>query len=244
VFGKEAILRVVDTFQAHPYSLVFLGLLSCGLGVPVPEEFFLVTSGYVCYRNGIPDVAGLVPMFIVTWLAIAGGDLLAFGVGRRFGNAVFETRPMKRLVSASGRAKAEEFLRRYGSKTIMAARFLPGIRMPTYLLCGTLGVPLATFMLFDGTAMAVSVPIQVYLSWRYGRVLDDALARIARLNQTLLIGAIVMVLFIYVKVHSGGGLKNLIPAGSGAADPPPAPGPEPAGAGSASGQRPDGPGAP
>lgn len=195
--------RLVEMFQAHPYSLVFFGLLGCGLGVPLPEEFFLVMSGYACFKNGVPDVYGLFPMFAVTWLAIGGGDLIAFTVGRRWGGGVFETRLMRRLVSASGRAKAEEFLVRYGNRTIFAARFLPGIRMPTYLLCGTLNVPYATFMLWDGMAMAISVPVQVYLTWRYGAVLDIALGKVAKLNRTFLIMAVIVVLFIYFKMHSG-----------------------------------------
>jgi len=200
---KDCILWLVDAFQAHPYSLVFVGLLSCGFGVPLPEEFFLVMSGYVCFLNGVPDVAGLLPMFLVTWVAIGGGDLVVFFLGRRWGDAVFETRIMKRLISQSGRTKAVEFLSGYGKKTIFAARFLPGIRMPTFLTCGMLGVPVTTFMLYDGAAMLISVPIQVFLSWRYGAVLDDALRRVARLNQTFLAIAIVVVLFLTVRLHTG-----------------------------------------
>ncbi|MBI4863127.1 MAG: DedA family protein [Candidatus Riflebacteria bacterium] len=200
---KDWILVLVSFFQAHPYSLVFFGLLACGLGLPLPEEFFLVMSGYVCYLNRVPDVVSLWPMFVVTWVAIAGGDALAFMIGRRFGNSVFETRLMKKLVSTEGKAKAERFLREYGKKTIFAARFLPGLRMPTYLLCGSLGVPYLTFAFWDGLAMLISVPIQVYLAWRFGAVLDVALAYIKTLNQTFLALAILIVLAIYIKIHLG-----------------------------------------
>ena len=201
---KERILDLVAIFQAHPYSLVFFGLVACGLGLPFPEEFFLVMSGFVSYKSGVTDVAGLVPMFLVTWLAIGGGDTLTFFIGRRLGPRVFETSFLRRLVSPAGVAKAESFLITYGSKTIMAARFLPGIRMPTYLLCGTLKVPFSTFIFFDGLAMLVSVPTQVYLTWRYGAVLDEALVKIARLNKSLFASAVVVVLVIYIRIHSGG----------------------------------------
>jgi membrane protein DedA with SNARE-associated domain len=200
---KECILRLVELFQAHPYSLVFGGLLSCGLGVPLPEEFFLVMSGYVCFLNGVSSCEGLFPMFLVTWLAIGGGDLIVFFLGRRWGNSVFETRIMQRLVSPHGRAKAEEFLAGYGRKTIFAARFLPGIRMPTFLTCGLLGVPLSTFAMYDGSAMLISVPIQVYLSWRYGAVLDDAIKRVARMNQLFLAIGIVVVVLVTIRLHTG-----------------------------------------
>jgi membrane protein DedA with SNARE-associated domain len=214
---KETILRLVDLFQAYPYPLVFFGLLGCGLGVPLPEEFFLVMSGYVCYRNGVPDVAGLIPMFIVTWVAIGGGDLLAFAAGRRWGNKVFEIGFIKRLISAEGLAKAEAFLQKYGSKTVMAARFLPGIRMPTYVLCGTLNMPVSVFMLYDGLAMLVSVPTQVYITWRYGSVLEDALKKVAVLNRTFLILAVITALIVYYRIHSGKsalpGLAKSSPAG-------------------------------
>jgi membrane protein DedA with SNARE-associated domain len=109
------------------------------------------------------------------------------------------------------------FLAEYGKKTIFAARFLPGIRMPTFLICGTLRVPMATFLCYDGLAMLISVPIQVYLSWRYGSVLDEALRKVARLNQTFLCIAIVVVLLIYYRIHSGGGKSPAAPT------PPPTP---------------------
>lgn len=218
---KEWLLWAVSIFQAHPYTLIFFGLLSCGLGVPLPEEFFLVMSGYVCYLNKVPDVWGLWPMFLVTWLAIGGGDFIAFSAGRRWGGKVFETRLMRKLVSENGRAKAEEFLLRYGNRTIFAARFLPGIRMPTYLLCGTLKVPVSTFMFWDGLAMLISVPIQVYLTWKYGSVLDTALKKVAELNKFFFIMALVVVLFIYFRMHSGGGVPGVVKP----QDPPPPPPP-------------------
>lgn len=200
---KAWLLKLVEVFQAHPYSLVFLGLLSCGLGVPLPEEFFLIMSGYVSFKNGVGNLYDLIPMFVVTWLAIGGGDLIAFSIGRHFGGKVFETRLVKKIVSEGGRAKAEEFLMRHGNRTIFAARFLPGIRMPTYLLCGTLKVPVTTFMLWDGMAMLISVPTQVFLSWHYGSVLDVAIEKIKTMNHILIGVAIVIVLAVYIKVHSG-----------------------------------------
>ena len=206
---KRWLLYLVSWFQAYPYSLVFFGLLSCGLGVPLPEEFFLVMSGYASYKNGITSLTELAPMFVVTWLAIMGGDFIAFSVGRRWGPAVFQTRLLKKLVSDTGRAKAEEFLVRYGNRTIFAARFLPGIRMPTYLLCGTLNVPAPTFMLWDGLAMLISVPVQVFLTWHFGAQLDTALVKVAQLNRAFLIIAIIIVLAVYIRVHSGGNTKIL-----------------------------------
>lgn len=219
---KEQILWLVETFQSHPYLYVGGGLVVCGLGVPLPEEFFLVMSGYVSYKNGVPDVQGLIPMFLVTWFAILGGDACAFSVGRWVGPRLFETKLGRRLVTPAGRKQAEQFLAQYGNKTIFAARFLPGIRMPTYLLCGTLGVPLITFMFWDGLAMAISVPTQVYLTWKYGAVLDVALIKIAHMNRALLIVAIFIALGLYWKIHTGG-TKAAIPADDADMDKPAAP---------------------
>ena len=199
---KPYVLMLVEVFRAHPYSLVFFGLLACGLGLPLPEEFFLVMSGYISYLDGVKDIPGLVPMLIVTWLAIGGGDFLAFSVGRRWGDRVFQTALMKRLISEAGRARAEVFLNRFGNRTIFAARFLPGIRMPTYLLCGTLGVAAGTFVLWDGLAMLISVPTQVVLTWHYGAVLDDALRYVKKLNRGFLTVGVVVICFLYYKMHS------------------------------------------
>ena len=208
---KALVLWAVEKFRAHPYGFVFFGLLSCGLGVPLPEEVFLVMSGYVSYLDGIQQLPDLFPMLVVTWLAIGGGDFIAFSAGRRWGGRVFQTALMKRLVSDSGRAKAEEFLMRYGNRTIFAARFLPGIRMPTYLLCGTLGVRAGTFLFWDAMAMLISVPTQVILTWHYGSVLDEALQYVKKLNRGFLCLSIVVALVVYAKMHSGAGVPTDLP---------------------------------
>ena len=45
-----------------PYATIFACLFVCGLGVPLPEEFFLIMAGYVCFKTD----RHWVPMAMVT----------------------------------------------------------------------------------------------------------------------------------------------------------------------------------
>jgi membrane protein DedA with SNARE-associated domain len=228
---KHWVLQLVGFFRAHLYSAPFIGLIAGGLGLPLPEEFFLIMSGYVCHLEGFTRAP--YEMMIVTLAAVAGGDTIVFLMGRHFGRPVFDTRWIRRVVSVDHQRRAERFLSEHGRWAIMAVRFMPGLRMPSYVLCGALGVPFVVFIGWDGLAMIVSVPIQVYLAWRYGAILDEAIAHVAKLNRTFMAAAAVVALILYWRWHVGSRARaqgpaprpidsagGVSPTGAGASDEP------------------------
>jgi membrane protein DedA with SNARE-associated domain len=55
---------------------------------------------------------------------------------------------------------------RYGNRVLFAARFLPGMRTTIYATAGaTRQVSLLRFLLIDGIAALISVPVWVYLGY-------------------------------------------------------------------------------
>jgi membrane protein DedA with SNARE-associated domain len=76
---------------------------------------------------------------------------------------------------------------------VFFGRFLFGVRAVTFFVSGSLHVPLSTFLLMDGLAALLSVPISVFLAWYFGAHLEEAFKWIGTLNQTILIGLGVVV---------------------------------------------------
>ena len=64
-----------------------------------------------------------------------------------------------------------QFLK-YGTRLVFLARFLPGVRTLTYLVAGNLGMPWWKFLLLDGIGVVLTVPISVWLGWKFAANLD------------------------------------------------------------------------
>ncbi|MCT6882316.1 MAG: DedA family protein, partial [Snodgrassella alvi] len=65
-------------------------------------------------------------------------------------------------------AQVQDKFDKYGSRVLFFARFLPGLRTPIYITAGVSGkVSILKFLLMDGLAAMISVPVWVYLG-EYG----------------------------------------------------------------------------
>jgi membrane protein DedA with SNARE-associated domain len=76
---------------------------------------------------------------------------------------------------------------------VMIARFLPGLRAPTYFAVGHSKLPYWEFVLFDAAAAAVSAPLWVCLGFYFGSNIGEAARHAARFGNYILIAVLVVV---------------------------------------------------
>ncbi|WP_440225311.1 DedA family protein [Dokdonella sp. MW10] len=155
---------LIQFFTANGYLAVFLVLMICGFGVPIPEDITLVAGGVIA---GL----GYVNVHVMVAVGLAGvlcGDSLMFAVGRLFGERALRLRWVAMLLTPKRYARVQAKFARYGTRLMFIARFLPGLRSPIYLTAGmTRRVSFLKFFLLDGLAALISVPVWVYLGY-YG----------------------------------------------------------------------------
>jgi membrane protein DedA with SNARE-associated domain len=141
------------------YVGVLFILITCGLGVPLPEDVPLIAGGYLVARSGS------LPLMVLTGLAgILIGDSIIFRAGQTYGEKLLETR-LGRHVPKIRVQRTVQLFEKHGAKFILVARFVPGLRAVTYFVAGTTGVPYWKFLVFDGLAACVSAPAWVILGW-------------------------------------------------------------------------------
>lgn len=159
-----------DTQGFIAYATVFLILLACGLGVPLPEDISLILGGFLAHKGA----ASLPIMMVVGFVGILAGDSLIFYFGRRLGRKV-GTKPtgfFARIITPEKRAKVEGLFAIHGQKIVMIARFMPGVRAVTYFTAGSVGMPYWRFIFWDGLAALLSAPVFVFLGYYFGSELD------------------------------------------------------------------------
>jgi membrane protein DedA with SNARE-associated domain len=177
--------RLVDMMGGHSlhigYFFVFGVLVLCGFGLPMPEDIILVTGGVLAWidaerRWGVDTATfhlilrdpALLTMVLAGLAGILAGDSVIFFAGRRFGARVADFRPLRRVITPEKMERVERLVRRRGNVVVMTARFLPGLRAPTYFTVGHAGLPYWEFLLFDGVAALISAPLWVCIGFYFG----------------------------------------------------------------------------
>ena len=158
------------------YAAVFLILLACGLGVPLPEDISLILGGFLAHKGA----ASLPVMMVVGFAGILAGDSLIFHFGRKLGSKVGR-KPggfFARIITPEKRAKVEGLFEKHGHKVVMIARFMPGVRAVTYFTAGSVGMSYWRFILWDGLAALLSAPLFVFLGFHFGSELDFVIDKI------------------------------------------------------------------
>lgn len=158
----ELLERLITLFAENGYLAVFIALLLCGAGAPLPEDITLVAGGVIAGLG----YANVHVMFGVGMAGVLVGDAGMFLLGHHYGARILQWRLVARVLTPERYAKVQEKFERYGNRLMFFARFLPGMRTAVYITAGTTHrVSFMRFFLLDGLAALISVPIWVYLGY-------------------------------------------------------------------------------
>jgi membrane protein DedA with SNARE-associated domain len=195
--------RLVELLAGHGlhagYVAVFTVLLLCGFGLPMPEDVILATGGVLAWlARGRPvhtfaqmfRDTGLLTMIVVGLAGILVGDSIIFMAGRKFGHRVADFRPLRRIITPAKLERVEKELRVRGNVLVMLARFLPGLRTPTFFVVGHARLPYWEFFLFDGAAALVSAPLWVCLGFWFGSDIQQAAKEASKFSHYILIASL------------------------------------------------------
>ena len=127
---------------------------------------------------------GLSACFLGIWL----GDLGLYAAARHFGRPFLARQWVRKRVSEDRLARSEAWWKKRGLMVLLVARFVPGLRLPTYLLAGTLAVPFLSFATVTALMGLVWVPLVFALVWVAG---EQTVAWYAAAKGTLIVATVV-----------------------------------------------------
>jgi membrane protein DedA with SNARE-associated domain len=135
------------------YGLVIImaGVAVEGFGIPAPGQTLLV-AGAVLASRGKFDITLLL---VSTWFATIIGNLIGYYLGRLGGRKLLARLP----VDAVRFERMERLCERHGSKLILVARFIEGLRQLSNLLVGMLQMPPLLFLLMTSLGAALWVGV-------------------------------------------------------------------------------------
>ncbi|MEN7343949.1 MAG: VTT domain-containing protein, partial [Pseudomonadota bacterium] len=153
-----------------------------------------VSEDLACIAAGLLAAQGVLSFPIAVLASLLGlfsGDLALFAIGRWAGAPT-----LARFVSEDKLVDAKAWLQRRGPAVIIASRFMPGTRLPTYLAAGALRMPWLRFSGFFALATMIWTPILVGLAMLYGEIAADWLARYSAMALPIVVGGLLALLLI------------------------------------------------
>jgi membrane protein DedA with SNARE-associated domain len=189
------------------YLALVVILIIAGTGVPIPEDIPLILSGYMCNVehspiNSFPRMVDLdgdgvleaVPRRVphLYWMMLAGmvgvltGDSMVFSIGRRGIDANnFVARHLRKVMHSKRREKVERHFAKHGNLTIFVGRFMPGFRSIIFAFAGISRMSYWRFLLIDGLAALLSVPLFVFIGYHFAGELNMVFAKIEQIKHIL-----------------------------------------------------------
>ncbi len=183
----ERIVGLVAGSEETGLLIIFLLLIACGLGLPIPEDISIVASGILVSAK----TTSFFHAFVVCIVGILIGDSTIYWMGRLLGKKLFKLPVLSKIFHENLLSIGKTAFHRYGNKIIFLARFLPGLRAPIYFFAGSVKKPFFFFVLMDVIAASVSVPIWIYV----GKIFAENIPALEKAIKSLQLGSILLVLF-------------------------------------------------
>jgi membrane protein DedA with SNARE-associated domain len=187
-------LDFLTPYGPHSYVVLFGALIACGFGLPLPEDVVLISGGILAAR-GITEFWMVV---VVCMVGVLGGDSVVFLIGRHFGAAVKSKGFFRKIISEETDKRVLGIIQKYGDKVVFMARFMPGLRTPIFMTCGIYQVPFWKFLMLDGFAAIISVPLWVWVGHLFGSNLEELEKRIKQFKFGFAAILILLVVFFLI----------------------------------------------
>jgi membrane protein DedA with SNARE-associated domain len=172
--------------EEFTYAGIFVALFLGGIGVPLPEEVPVLTSGVLAHE-------GIVRWWLALPLCITGvlsGDVVLYWVGHHWGVRVLDWQVVRRVLSPEREASLTAAYRRHGVKIVFTARHVIGLRAAAFLTAGIARVPFGRFLAADAAAAILGVPISFGLAFFFTDQLEQILTDVRRLERWALLLAL------------------------------------------------------
>jgi len=158
------------------YLAIFLIVVLGNVGVPVPEESVLALAGYLVHEGKLR----LTVTLAVGVISAAAGDNAGYWIGRRLGRPALERYGTRVGITHERMETIARFIGRYGAPGVVAARFIPGVRVMAGPLAGAAGLPVPRFVAANLLGAALYVPYAVGIGYALAYGLGPWLHRAER----------------------------------------------------------------
>lgn len=172
---------MIEFIERFGAALIFAVIFLDQLGLPIPATPIVLTLGALAEGGSIEPVSSLA----VATVASLCADLLWFQLGRRKGTRVLSLVCRISLEPDTCVSKTKGIFSRYGVKSLLVAKFVPGFERVAPPLAGLLGVGRLRFVLWSGAGALLWLVTFGGLGYAFSSRIEVLPAQLERLGSTL-----------------------------------------------------------
>jgi membrane protein DedA with SNARE-associated domain len=169
--GDLSLEGAADFLIRHGYAVLFGWVLLEQLGLPIPAAPLLIAAGALA-RAGKMNLALAVTL---AFIAVILADLFWYSLGRYRGGRILRLLCRISLEPDSCVRRTENLFIRHGVRSLLVAKFIPGLNTAAPSLAGVFRMPLRRFLVFDSLGGFLWVVAVTSL----GLILGDQLEQLA-----------------------------------------------------------------
>ena len=170
-FRDLSLEQAADFLIRHGYVVLFGWVLIEQLGLPIPAAPLLIAAGALARAGKMNLTFALTLAFFAVILA----DLFWYSLGRYRGGRILKLLCRISLEPDSCVRRTENLFIRHGVRSLLVAKFIPGLNTAAPSLAGVFRMPVRRFLIFDSLGGFLWVVTVTSL----GLILGDQLERIS-----------------------------------------------------------------
>jgi membrane protein DedA with SNARE-associated domain/rhodanese-related sulfurtransferase len=191
--------EVTQFLVRHGGLVLFAVVFAEQVGLPIPAIPVLLAAGALA-GAGEMNLAAAIGLGVTACLA---GDMIWYELGRHRGRQVLNILCRISLEPDSCVRRTESFFIRHGTRSLVLAKFIPGLSTVTPALAGLFGVKIERFLLWNGLGALLWTAAFVTPGYLFSDPLERIAAQAARFGSstvTLIVGILVLYI-VYKYVH-------------------------------------------
>jgi membrane protein DedA with SNARE-associated domain len=156
--------HVLNWVSTYGYGAVFTCLVLGIVGLPLPDEWLLVFTGYLIWRGRFHPVAGV----LVAFCGSSCGISLSYTIGRTLGLGFVHRYGRWLRITEEHTRRVHDWFNRIGHWLLFFGYFVPGVRHVTAYAAGMSEVEPPQFALFAYTGAVLWVSAFLALGYFLG----------------------------------------------------------------------------
>ncbi len=174
--------NLIELLEIYGVLIVFAIVLVEQGGLPIPAFPILIVSGALAMTDGISWYACIG----VAVLACLIADAFWFSAGRFYGSRVLRLLCKISLSPDSCVSQTEDKFARFGAKSLIVSKFIPGFNIIASPMSGALGVSTPSFLAYSITGSLLWSGTGVALGAYFHRSVDQVLSLLSTMGSTAL----------------------------------------------------------
>jgi len=177
------ISHIIQFVARHGYTLIFVWILAEQAALPIPSFPLLLVSGALVRTGAL----SLSPLLTYALLACVIADNVWFQLGKRYSGRALQFICKMSIEPDSCVRRTEMVFLRYGLRSLLVSKFIPGLNAVTAPLAGGAGADFGQFLLFDSLGALIWISAYVFAGYAFSDQLEIAIGYAMRMGSSVFV---------------------------------------------------------